>query len=196
MPGSLRVAVLLIFALPWLTACGYGVVPAAEADAKAAWADVEKQYQHRAATVQLLTGILAGRLQEDMLKPATEAHARAAEIAVGADQLSDWNLVRQFEQRQAVLSAEVDRLLASAANDSRIRADPNFVSLRSNLEASAKATAVARRGYIDATRIYNTALRTMPTLFWAKFLHRDRHRFETLAFQESNALPQKADSGN
>lgn len=188
----------LVLALPLLASCGYGAVPAAEADAKSAWTEVNKQYRHRAETVQLLAGVLNGfpGSDKEALKAVTEALVKAAEVAVGEDKLSESNLVRQFQQTQAVLSASVDRLLASAAGIPEIKADPNFVSLLSNLQASAKAISIARNNYIDAARIHNTALRTMPTLFWAKLFNRGSYPFETLTFRESSALPQAPDSGS
>ena len=40
--------------------------------------------------------------------------------------------------------------------------------IRDRLEGTENRIAVARRDYIDAVRAYNTALRTFPTVIWAK----------------------------
>jgi LemA protein len=42
------------------------------------------------------------------------------------------------------------------------------MALQSQLEGTENRIAVSRRDYIDAVRAYNTALRTFPTVIWAK----------------------------
>ena len=49
-----------------------------------------------------------------------------------------------------------------------LKSNANFLALQSQLEGTENRIAVARRDYIDAVRAYNTALRTFPTVLWAK----------------------------
>ena len=50
----------------------------------------------------------------------------------------------------------------------QLKSDQNFLALQSQLEGTENRIAVARRDYIEAVRTYNTALRTFPTVIWAK----------------------------
>jgi LemA protein len=49
-----------------------------------------------------------------------------------------------------------------------LKSNANFLALQSQLEGTENRIAVARRDYIDAVRAFNTALRTFPTVVWAK----------------------------
>ena len=51
-----------------------------------------------------------------------------------------------------------------------LKSNENFLALQSQLEGTENRIAVARRDYIEAVRVYNTALRTFPTVLWAKTL--------------------------
>jgi LemA protein len=58
--------------------------------------------------------------------------------------------------------------LAVTENYPELKSNTNFLALQSQLEGTENRIAVARRDYIDAVRAYNTALRTFPTVLWAK----------------------------
>ena len=60
------------------------------------------------------------------------------------------------------------RLLAVSENYPDLKSNQNFLALQSQLEGTENRIAVARRDYIEAVRAYNTALRTFPTVLWAK----------------------------
>ena len=72
-----------------------------------------------------------------------------------------------------------------------LKSNANFLALQSQLEGTENRIAVARRDYIDAVRAYNTALRTFPTVLWAKTafsgqqadggVHRQRRRANAAA---------------
>jgi LemA protein len=66
------------------------------------------------------------------------------------------------------LTGVLGRLLAVTENYPDLKSNANFLALQSQLEGTENRIAVARRDYIDAVRAYNTALRTFPTVIWAK----------------------------
>ncbi len=66
------------------------------------------------------------------------------------------------------MSGALGRLLAVTENYPDLKSNANFLALQSQLEGTENRIAVARRDYIDAVRAYNTALRTFPTVIWAK----------------------------
>jgi LemA protein len=82
-----------------------------------------------------------------------------------------WADVQNQYQRRADLipkTGVLGRLLAVTENYPDLKSNANFLALQSQLEGTENRIAVARRDYIDAVRAYNTALRTFPTVLWAK----------------------------
>ncbi|MDA4636697.1 LemA family protein, partial [Escherichia coli] len=71
-----------------------------------------------------------------------------------------------FQDNQANLTGALSRLLAVVENYPDLKSNQNFLALQSQLEGTENRIAVARRDYIEAVRVYNTSLRTMPTIIW------------------------------
>ena len=153
-----------------LSACGYNVIPTKEEAAKAAWAEVQNQYQRRADLVPNLVATVQGyaKQEKDVLTQVTEARAKATSIHVDANDLTDPEKVKALEQAQAQLSGALGRLLAVSENYPDLKSNQNFLALQSQLEGTENRIAVARRDYIAAVQDYNTSLRTFPTVIWAK----------------------------
>ncbi|EJF90196.1 hypothetical protein ME3_00748 [Bartonella melophagi K-2C] len=63
--------------------------------------------------------------------------------------------------------------MAVVENHLDLKANQNFLTLQSQLEKTENRISVARRDYIEAVRVYNTALKTMPTMIWAKLWFHD-----------------------
>ena len=103
-----------------------------------------------------------------MLTYVSEARAKATQIKVDASQLTDPEKVKAFQDAQNQLTGALGRLLAVSENYPDLKSNANFLALQSQLEGTENRIAVARRDYIEAVRIYNTALRTFPTVLWAK----------------------------
>ena len=57
----------------------------------------------------------------------------------------------------------------------------------------AEGIAVARRDYIEAVRVYNTALRTFPSVLWATLWFTDNKPFENFTASEGATEPPKVD---
>ena len=60
------------------------------------------------------------------------------------------------------------RLLVVTENYPDLKTNQNFLALQSQLEGTENRIAIARRDYNEAARVYNTSLRTFPTIIWAK----------------------------
>src|SRR5262249_14861969 len=102
--------------------------------------------------------------------------------------------LKAFQDAQAQLTGALGRLLAVSENYPDLKSNANFLALQSQLEGTENRIAVARRDYIDAVRAYNTALRTFPTVIWAKTAFSGKRRFgeaahgEVLKFQKSTTV--------
>ncbi|VFU07459.1 LemA family protein [Methylocella tundrae] len=153
-----------------LSGCGYNTIPTLEEQAKAKWADVQNQYQRRADLIPNLVATVQGyaKQEKDTLTAVTEARAKATSINIDASQLTDPVKLQQFQEAQGQLSGALGRLLAVSENYPDLKSNQNFLALQSQLEGTENRIAVARRDYIEAARVYNTALQTFPTILWAK----------------------------
>jgi LemA protein len=153
-----------------LAGCGYNTIPTLEEQAKARWADVENQYQRRADLIPNLVSTVQGYAaqEKNVLTAVIEARAKATQIKIDASQLTDPDKLKAFQDAQNQLTGALGRLLAVSENYPDLKSNANFLALQSQLEGTENRIAVARRDYIEAVRTYNTALRTFPTVLWAK----------------------------
>jgi LemA protein len=153
-----------------LSGCGYNTIPTLQEQAKARWADVQNQYQRRADLIPNLVATVQGYAaqEKNVLTAVIEARAKATQIKIDASQLTDPDKLRAFQDAQNQLTGALGRLLAVSENYPDLKSNANFLALQSQLEGTENRIAVARRDYIDAVRTYNTALRTFPTVIWAK----------------------------
>jgi LemA protein len=153
-----------------VSGCGYNTIPTLEEQAKARWSDVQNQYQRRADLIPNLVATVQGYAAQEksVLTAVVEARAKATQVKVDASQLTDPEKLKQFQDAQNQLSGALGRLLAVTENYPDLKSSANFLALQSQLEGTENRIAVARRDYIEAVRAYNTALRTFPTIIWAK----------------------------
>jgi LemA protein len=155
-----------------LAGCGYNTIPTLEEQAKARWGDVQNQYQRRADLIPNLVATVQGYAAQEksVLTAVVEARAKATQVKVDVSELTDPEKLKQFQDAQNQLSGALGRLLAITENYPDLKSNANFLALQSQLEGTENRIAVARRDYIEAVRTYNTALRTFPTIIWAKTL--------------------------
>jgi LemA protein len=153
-----------------LSACGYNTIPTLQEQAKARWSDVQNQYQRRADLIPNLVATVQGYAAQEksVLTAVVEARAKATQVKVSVDDLTDPAKLKAFQDAQNQLTGVLGRLLAVTENYPDLKSNANFLALQSQLEGTENRIAVARRDYIDAVRAYNTALRTFPTVLWAK----------------------------
>ena len=86
-----RSLLVLLFTLPWLSGCGVNNIPTYDEQAKAAWAQVENQYQRRADLVPNLVATVKGYAthEQETLIAVTEARAKVGSIQAGKDLLDN-----------------------------------------------------------------------------------------------------------
>ncbi|MCR4265634.1 LemA family protein [Nitratireductor sp. ZSWI3] len=178
--------VALILILPLLTACGFNTIPTQEEKAKAAWSEVLNQYQRRADLIPNLVETVKGYAaqEREVLQGVVEARAKATQVQVSPEMLSNPEAFKAFQEGQAGLTGALSRLLAVVENYPDLKSNQNFLALQAQLEGTENRIAVARRDYIEAVRAYNTSLRTLPSMLWAKFWFTDAKPFETFTIAE------------
>ncbi|MEO5323775.1 LemA family protein [Mesorhizobium sp. CC13] len=170
----LRAFIFLVLAMPLLSACGYNTIPTQEEQAKAAWSEVLNQYQRRADLIPNLVETVKGYAahEKDTLEGVVEARAKATQVTVTPETLTDPNAFKTFQDNQAGLTSALSRLLAVVENYPDLKANQNFIALQAQLEGTENRIAVARRDYIETVRVYNTSLKTFPAMLWNTFWFR------------------------
>jgi LemA protein len=200
LPSSLRVSptqLFLMLVLPVLSACGYNTIPTEEEKAKAAWSEVLNQYQRRADLIPNLVETVKGYAshEKEVLEGVVEARAKATQVTVTPETLSDPNAFKAFQDSQAGLTSALSRLLAVVENYPDLKANQNFLALQAQLEGTENRIAVARRDYIEAVRVYNTTLKTFPSIIWAKLWFTDNEPFQNFTVAEDKMETPKVDFG-
>lgn len=171
---SMRVKAVLTMALAFtLSACGLNSVPSAEENAKARWADVQADYQRRANLIpNLVSTVKASAQSEDkILSDVINARARATQVNVSADDLTNPDQMQKFAQAQGGLNGSLSRLLATVESYPQLKSQDNFQTLMSQLEGSENRIAIAVRDYNSAVQEYNTTIRTFPDAIGAKVFY-------------------------
>jgi LemA protein len=183
--------------LPLLSACGYNTIPTAEEKAKAAWSEVLNQYQRRADLIPNLVETVKGYAthERETLEAVVEARAKATQVRVTPETLTDPNAFKAFQENQAGLTSALSRLLAVVENYPDLKANQNFLSLQAQLEGTENRIAVARRDYIEAVREYNLTLRTFPSMLWAKLWFTDAEPFQNFTIAEDKMQAPRVDFG-
>jgi LemA protein len=194
---SFRAVLVLALVLLALSACGFNTIPTAEEQAKAAWSEVLNQYQRRADLIPNLVETVKGYAahEREVLQSVVEARAKATQTTLSPEGLDDPEAFRAFQESQAGLTGALSRLLAVVENYPDLKANQNFLALQAQLEGTENRIAVARRDYIEAVRVYNTSLRTFPSLLWAKFWFTDNEPFQNFTVAEDKIESPKVDFG-
>ena len=165
--------VAAIFSLALLiSGCGYNELQRLDEEVKAAWAEVQNQYQRRADLVPNLVETVKGaaNFEQQTLTQVIEARSQATSVKLDAKDLSDPQMVQKFEQAQRNLTGALSRLLVTVERYPELKANQNFRDLQAQLEGTENRIAVARKRYIEKVAEYNTAVRSFPTNLTAKYL--------------------------
>ena len=87
------------------------------------------------------------------------------------------------------MSGALGRLLAVSERYPDLKSNQNFLALQSQLEGTENRISVARRDYIEAVRVYNTDLQTLPTLVWARTVFTDKKPMAVFTANEAAQTP-------
>ena len=183
--------ILIAIALT-VSGCGYNNIPTKEEAAKAAWSEVQNQYQRRADLIPNLVSTVQGyaKQEKDVLIAVTEARAKATSVKIDASNLSDPDKIKQFTDAQNQLSGALGRLLAVSENYPDLKSNQNFLALQSQLEGTENRIAVSRRDYIQRVQDFNLSLRTFPDVIWQTLVFHNKPMAEFTANDNAQTAPQ------
>ncbi len=181
------------FMLMWLAVslagCGVNNIPTYDEQVKAAWSQVQNQYQRRADLVPNLVNTVQGFADQEreVLVEVTEARSKVGSIQMDESILDDPQKFQQFEQAQSQLGSALQRLMVVVERYPDLKSNQNFLTLQAQLEGTENRIAVARRDYIQAVQQYNTEIRTFPGRLWHSVLYSELEQRENFEATTENA---------
>ncbi len=163
------VVALILIILVSVIIGGLNKVVTLDENVTAAWAQVENQYQRRLDLIPNLVETVKGvaGFEKETYTAVTEARARAGEIKVTPEMMTDPAAFQKFQAAQNNLGSALSRLLVTVENYPQLKANENFLTLQAQLEGTENRIAVERRRYNDAARAFNTYIRKIPGMFFA-----------------------------
>ena len=173
-----------------LTGCGVNEIPTREEHAKAAWGEIENQYQRRADLIPNLVETVKGYAahEKDVLEGVVRARAAAVQAPPGPEVLE-----QSGASSASTSSARRSCPVRSAGCWRSSRTIPTSRPTRTSWRCSRSSRAPRtgsrsrRRDYIEAVQAYNTELRTFPGRMWAMILYRDAEPMPVFAADAGGA---------
>jgi LemA protein len=188
-------ASLFMLASLVLSGCGINTIPTLDEQAKAAWSEVLNQYQRRADLIPNLVETVKGFAEQEskVLTEVVEARAKATQVQIPPDILTNKEAFDKFQDAQNNLSGALGRLLVVVERYPDLKSNQNFLALQSQLEGTENRIAIARRDYITAVRDYNTELRTIPGRWWRALLYPEAEPMQNFSVPEETTQTPKVE---
>ena len=186
-------ATFIMIACLLLAGCGINTIPTLQERAKAGWSEVLNQYQRRADLIPNLVETVKGYAAQEskVLIDVVEARAKATQMQIPSDVLTNPEAFQKFQEAQNNLSGALGRLLAITENYPDLKSNQNFLALQSQLEGTENRIAIARQDYITTVKDYNTELRTIPGRWWRAILYSDAEPMQNFTVaEETTKVPQ------
>jgi len=155
-----------------VSGCGYNSIQSSDEDVKAAWGEVQNQFQRRMDLIPNLVSTVKGaaNFERETLEAVVSARARASEVKLDASVLEDPQAFARLQEVQGELGSALSRLLVTVERYPQLTATEGFRTLQAQIEGTENRIAVARGRYIDAVSTYNKLVRQFPTNLTARFL--------------------------
>lgn len=157
----ISIALLLLVSFLWGT---YNKLVKREENVKKAWAQVENQYQRRADLIPNLVETAKGYAshEQSTFEQVIEARAKATQLNIKVDDLTNTESIQQFDQVQSEISQGLSRLMAVVEAYPDLKANENYIMLQGQLEGTENRILLARTHFNETVNIYNAYRRRFP----------------------------------
>lgn len=175
-------AVVVLFVVRYGISANNNMVEKQEG-VRTAWSQVQNQYQRRADLIPNLMNTVKGYAahEEQTLTNVIEARAKATQVTVNPDQLTD-EALQKYMATQDNLSQALGRLMVVAEQYPDLKANENFQMLQTQLEGTENRIAVERRRFNETAKEYNVYIRKFPRNIFANVLgFKSQAYFESIA---------------
>ncbi|NDV20899.1 LemA family protein [Pseudodesulfovibrio sp. JC047] len=177
-----KIALVLValFATMALSGCGYNQMQQQEEEVFGAWANLEASLQRRADLIPNLVATVkaAAAHEKSSLTAVVEARAKATQVKLSPEMLTDKQALAKFQAAQGQLSSALSRLMVVVERYPDLKANQNFLGLQHQLEGTENRINVARQRYNDAVKMFNSSIRSFPnSMTNSLFLKLDRKEF-------------------
>lgn len=178
--------------------CGVNNIPTYEQQAKANWSEVLSQYKRRADLIPNLVESVKGFADQEksVLTDVVEARSKATQMQIPADIINNPEAMKKFQDAQGALGGALGRLLVTIEKYPDIKSGQNFLALQSELSGTENRISIARRDYIEAVRVYNTEISTIPGRWWRSFMYPQSKEMATFDIPASDQAVPKVDFSN
>jgi LemA protein len=155
-----------------LVGCGYNDIQRSDEAVKAAWAEVENQFQRRMDLIPNLVNTVKGAasFEQETLTAVIEARSQAAGLKMDASVLEDPAAFQRLQQVQSQLGSALQRLMVVVERYPELQAVGRFQELQAQIEGTENRIAVARRRFIEQVASYNTLVRVFPSNLTARVI--------------------------
>ena len=142
----LLVLIILIVVVGLIFIVLYNGLVALRNKVEAAWAQIDVQLTRRSDLIPNLVETVKGYAahERETLEAVVNARARATQVTLPPDLLTNPEAFRQFQQNQQALSGALGRLLAVSENYPQLKSNENFMALQSQLEGTENRITWAR----------------------------------------------------
>ena len=188
MKKILFIIVLAIFVtLVYLVMSNYNNIQKLDENVSEKWSQVQNQYKRRADLIPNLVATVKGYAEHEKgtFVEVTEARSKVSQMNINADTLNNPAAMQQFANAQAGLSGALSKLMLVVEKYPELKANENFMALQSQLEGTENRITVARKDFIEAVKLYNLELRTMPGKLVAAIAHPSAQVKETFKASEA-----------
>src|SRR6516225_5040723 len=134
------------------------------------WAQVQNVYQRRADLIPNLVSTVSGaaNFEKSTLTEITTARASVGQVKINPNTApDDAAKLAEFDRAQGQLSSALSRLLVVAERYPDLKATENFKELQAQLEGTENRISVERGRFNEAVQLYNTAVKSFPTVLYA-----------------------------
>lgn len=152
--------------------CGYNDIQRSDEAVKAAWAEVQNQFQRRMDLIPNLVNTVKGAasFEQETLTAVIEARSQAAGLKMDASVLEDPAAFQRLQQVQSQLGSALQRLMVVVERYPELQAVGRFQELQAQIEGTENRIAVARRRFIEQVASYNTLVRVFPSNLTARVI--------------------------
>jgi LemA protein len=153
------------------------------------WAQVQNNYQRRTDLIPNLVSTVSGaaNFEKSTLLAVTQARASVGQIKVDPNSApTDPKQLADFQSAQNQLGSALSRLLVVSERYPELRATQQFSELSAELAGTENRISVARMDFNDAVKSYNSAIKSVPGVFFAGMMgYKEKPYFQATAGSET-----------